>query len=300
MTKQPKDLNTQGALDQKVPNYVFRPIGFVRSPFRKKHGVPRQSVMASQVKGEIWLDPEFPDLGLNALRRIEGFSHLWIVFVFHEHGGKKWKPSIRPPRLGGREKVGVLASRSPHRPNPIGISAVEFHGVKEQDGKIILKVAGLDLLDGTPVLDIKPYLPYADSIPEASAGWASEEIPTFPVRWEKEALDQFAELAKKMRQIEVSEYESESESVRQSQPMQNQKLSRDSVSEFWGDFETLKELVNEVLSQDPRPGFQKREHPVGALQSEGLSYGICIGPIEVKFQIQNGGWRILSVWSAAE
>lgn len=267
MTTSRRDLTTPGSWGQTSQDYAFRPIGFVKSPFRQKHGVPRQSTMASQVKGEIWLDPGFPDLGLNALRRIEGFSHLWIVFVFHEHGGKKWKPSIRPPRLGGREKVGVLASRSPHRPNPIGISAVEFHGLIECDGKIGLKVSGLDLLDGTPVLDIKPYLPYADSIPEASSGWASAQIPIFPVQWDPSALDQFADIAKKTAH---------------------------------GDVLGLKELINEVISQDPRPGFQKREHPVQAPESEGLSYGICVGSIEVKFQIQNGGWLILSVWSAAE
>src|SRR5262249_50831961 len=128
-----------------------------------------------------------PDLK-TAIRALDQFSHLWIIFVFHEHGSKNWKPSIRPPRLGGAKKVGVLASRSPHRPNPIGLSVVEIASLDaDAEGGPEIHVRGVDLLDGTPVLDIKPYVPYADSYPAASAGWAEEAIVRTPVEFSERA-----------------------------------------------------------------------------------------------------------------
>ena len=157
--------------------FKFRAIGVVRSPFKDKFGVPRQPGLASAAGGVIVLNDD-PDLR-TSLRSLDQFSHLWIVFVFHEHGGRNWKPSIRPPRLGGSEKVGVLASRSPHRPNPVGISAVAIERIDFETGEI--HVRGLDLTDGTPVLDIKPYIPYADSVADASSGWASAPIARYAV-----------------------------------------------------------------------------------------------------------------------
>lgn len=164
-------------------DFLFKAIAVVRSPFKDKFGIPRQPGLASAAKGVVKFNPD-PDLR-TALRAIEGFSHIWIVFVFHEHGGRKWKPSIRPPRLGGAEKVGVLASRSPHRPNPIGLSAVVLDRVDlDAEGGPELFVSGVDLLDGTPVLDVKPYLPYADAVSGASAGWAAAPIERVPVSFE--------------------------------------------------------------------------------------------------------------------
>ena len=160
--------------------FEFRAIGFVRSPFKDKFGIPRQPGLVKEARGVIKIadDPNYK----TALRSLDEFSHIWIVFVFHEHGGKKWKPSIRPPRLGGNVKVGTLASRSPHRPNPIGISAVALERVDfDAEGGPEIYVTGIDLLDGTPVLDIKPYIPYADILPDANAGWASAPIERFPV-----------------------------------------------------------------------------------------------------------------------
>ena len=158
-----------------MSQFHFSAIGFVQTPFADKFGIPRQPGLAAAAKGVIKIKPD-PDLK-TALRSLEEFSHIWIVFVFHEHGGKDWKPSIRPPRLGGSRKVGVLASRSPHRPNPIGISAVALDKIDfEAAGGPELHVSGVDLLNGTPVLDLKPYLPYADSVPTANAGWASSPI----------------------------------------------------------------------------------------------------------------------------
>ena len=144
----------------------FEIIGFVETCFKEKFGIPRQPGLVNEARGIIRLRNE--DDYRTAIRTLEGFSHVWVVFVFHEHGSKNWKPSIRPPRLGGAKKVGVLASRSPHRPNPIGLSALEIEKIviDAPQGPEI-HVRGVDLLDGTPVLDIKPYLPYADSIPKA-------------------------------------------------------------------------------------------------------------------------------------
>ena len=165
----------------------FTPIAHVQSPFKQRYGVPRQPGLAKNAIGLIQFKKD-PDLK-SALKTIEQFSHLWLVFVFHQHGGKKWKPSIRPPRLGGRTKVGVLASRSPHRPNPIGISVVKINKVDlENPQGPSIEVQGLDLLDGTPVLDVKPYIPYADAVPEAIAGWATPPINRLAVTYSQEAL----------------------------------------------------------------------------------------------------------------
>lgn len=173
--------------------FEFQPIAHVQTPFKDKFALPRQSGMAKGATGLIQFEKN--EFIKQALRTIEEFSHLWIVFVFHETGSKNWKPSIRPPRFGGRKKVGVLASRSPHRPNPIGISAVKILSVdlKNPLGPQI-KVEGVDLLDGTPVLDVKPYIAYTDRIEGTVDGWAQEQIPSYPVHFSEEALEQLKDL----------------------------------------------------------------------------------------------------------
>jgi tRNA-Thr(GGU) m(6)t(6)A37 methyltransferase TsaA len=187
-----------------VSDFHFKAIGFVRSPFKDKFGIPRQPGLVSSAKGMIKISAA-PDLK-TALKSLEEFSHLWIVFVFHEHGGRGWKPSIRPPRLGGSKKVGVLASRSPHRPNPIGISAVQIERIEiDAEGGPEIYITGHDLLDGTPVLDIKPYLPYADSIPLANAGWASDAIERVNVTFAASAGGDVLDLSLKEMIIEVLE-----------------------------------------------------------------------------------------------
>ncbi|MGM0412327.1 MAG: tRNA (N6-threonylcarbamoyladenosine(37)-N6)-methyltransferase TrmO [Pseudomonadota bacterium] len=150
------------------------PIGTIRSPFRQKFGIPRQPRLAP-VDAEIEL---FSPLdGPEAVRGLEGFSHLWVVFAFHAAG--QGGPTVRPPRLGGRQRLGVLATRSTHRPNGIGLSAVALEAVAP--GRLTL--GGVDLLDGTPVLDVKPYLPWSDAIPDAAAGFAEEAPPAKPVHF---------------------------------------------------------------------------------------------------------------------
>ena len=147
------------------------PIARIRTPFPQKFGVPRQSGLVEEIRARVVFEPEYrnPD----ALRGIEGFSHLWLLWHFHQAAGEGWSPTVRPPRLGGNTRMGVFATRSPFRPNPIGLSCVKLLGTKknEKEGTVLL-VSGADLVDGTPILDIKPYLPYTDAHPEAQGGFA--------------------------------------------------------------------------------------------------------------------------------
>ena len=158
-------------------NYQFSPVGVVHSCYRTKFGIPRQSGLINQADGEIELLPPYNQP--NIIRGLEAFSHIWIIFIFHQNLRDGWKATVRPPRLGGDRRLGVFATRSPFRPVPIGLSAVKLTGIEQRPhGKLLLKVSGLDLVDGTPVLDIKPYLPYADVIPEATGGFAPEAPET--------------------------------------------------------------------------------------------------------------------------
>ena len=148
----------------------LQPIGIIHSCFKEKFGIPRQPGLVREAEAELELLPPWDRE--EALRGLEGFSHVWILFLFHGVRQKEWSPTVRPPRLGGNKRIGVFASRSPFRPNPIGLSAVELGPVERREGRLLLRLRGVDLLDGTPVLDIKPYLPYADSIPDAHGGFA--------------------------------------------------------------------------------------------------------------------------------
>ncbi len=148
------------------PSITLAPIGTIHSCYGEKFGIPRQPGLVKSASATLELLPPFdaPD----ALRGLEAFSHLWIIFVFHQSTRDSWKATVRPPRLGGNERVGVFASRSNFRPNPIGLSVVELLAVEGTR----LTLGGGDILDGTPVLDIKPYIPYADRIPGATGAFA--------------------------------------------------------------------------------------------------------------------------------
>jgi len=161
-------------------------IAHVRTCYGEKFGVPRQSGLVEEAWGELVFEPEFRNK--DAVRGLEGFSHVWLVFVFHQAMRNSWKPTVRPPRLGGNERVGVFASRSPFRPNPIGLSVVRLDQIDldHPDGPV-LKLRGVDLVDGTPILDIKPYIPYADALPNASAGFAPDAPPRLQVIWREGA-----------------------------------------------------------------------------------------------------------------
>ena len=146
-------------------------IARIRSDFPEKFGIPRQSGLIEELKARIVFEPEYrnPD----ALRGLEGYSHLWLIWQFSEAIRESWSPTVRPPRLGGNQRVGVFATRSPFRPNPIGLSSVKILSIDfhTEEGPVIM-VAGADLMDQTPIYDIKPYLPHVDSHPEARGGFA--------------------------------------------------------------------------------------------------------------------------------
>ena len=148
----------------------MKTIATVKNDFSSKFGVPRQPGLVPEVLSTIVFEPEYRVA--EALRGIEGYSHLWVIWRFHQAQREGWSPTVRPPRLGGNTRVGVFATRSPFRPNPIGLSVVRLEAVEhdERDG-MVLRVSGADMVDGTPVLDIKPYLPYADCVPEATGGF---------------------------------------------------------------------------------------------------------------------------------
>lgn len=145
-------------------------IARIRTPFKTKFGIPRQSGVAAEVKGEIVFEPDYRET--EAVRGLEGFSHIWLIWCFTEAVSDKWSPTVRPPRLGGNVRMGVFATRSPFRPNPIGLSSVKLERIEyTADRGPVLHVRGADLMDGTPIFDIKPYVAYADSHPAASGGF---------------------------------------------------------------------------------------------------------------------------------
>jgi tRNA-Thr(GGU) m(6)t(6)A37 methyltransferase TsaA len=158
----------------------IRPIGIVRSCFGGKFAVPRQPGLCPSAWGELVFEAGFRQP--EALRGIEGFSHLWLIFGFHLTAEAGWHPTVRPPRLGGNERVGVFASRSTFRPNGLGLSLVRLEGIasRRTEGSVLL-LGGLDLADGTPVFDVKPYLPYAEAPADARGGFAGKEPPRLAV-----------------------------------------------------------------------------------------------------------------------
>ncbi|MEM9388132.1 MAG: tRNA (N6-threonylcarbamoyladenosine(37)-N6)-methyltransferase TrmO [Pseudomonadota bacterium] len=195
----------------------FAPIGVIHSPFRERFGVPRQAGLAPAAHARLELHPPYDEEATVA--GLEAFSHLWLIFHFHQSADRGWRPTVRPPRLGGNERVGVFASRSPLRPNAVGLSAVALLGIEREGGRLGLRIGGIDLVDGTPVFDIKPYLTYADSLPQAFSGFA-DEAPSakFTIRFREEAKAALA-------------------------------ARRES-------FPQLQQLIEQVLQADPRPAYR--------------------------------------------
>ncbi len=151
----------------------IHPIAHIRTDFREKFGIPRQSGLVEALEAVVIFEPPYrvPD----AVRGLEEFSHLWLIWEFSRARRENWSPTVRPPRLGGNRRMGVFATRSPFRPNALGLSAVKLASVEPEGPQgPVLHVAGADLLDGTPIYDIKPYLPYADALPDASGGFAGQ------------------------------------------------------------------------------------------------------------------------------
>lgn len=150
----------------------LKQIAHICSPFPTKFGIPRQSGLVDALRATVVFEPEFRNA--DALRGLEGFSHLWLIWEFSEARRDGWSPTVRPPRLGGNARMGVFATRSPFRPNPLGLSCVRLEGIRHDAALgAVLVVSGADLMDGTPIYDVKPYLPYADCKPEAVGGFAA-------------------------------------------------------------------------------------------------------------------------------
>ncbi|WP_318496349.1 tRNA (N6-threonylcarbamoyladenosine(37)-N6)-methyltransferase TrmO [Photobacterium leiognathi] len=196
-------------------SYSIDPIGIIHSPYKEKFAVPRQPGLVPSARSEIILQGDANSL--EAVRGIEQFSHLWLLFLFDQNLEAGWRPTVRPPRLGGNERIGVFASRATFRPNGIGMSAVELKGVRHENGNVIIELGGVDLVDGTPIVDIKPYIPYSDSLPQAQGGFASSAPDLMPVCFSETALNQLPSKNKAYYQA----------------------------------------VISEVLSQDPRPAYKK-------------------------------------------
>jgi tRNA-Thr(GGU) m(6)t(6)A37 methyltransferase TsaA len=195
----------------------IQPIGTISTPYKEKFAIPRQPGLAKSAEGKITFFEGFNDP--NYLRGIEQFSHLWLIFRFHQTADKGHSPLVRPPRLGGNQKLGVFATRSTFRPNGMGMSVVEFVAVSYENKQLSLRVKGIDLLDGTPILDIKPYLPYADSIALASGGMAQHSPELMAVTFSEQAKEQLKNHEQR--------------------------------------YPTFASLIREVLSQDPRPAYHQ-------------------------------------------
>ncbi|WP_237385870.1 tRNA (N6-threonylcarbamoyladenosine(37)-N6)-methyltransferase TrmO [Xenorhabdus sp. Sc-CR9] len=203
-----------------MADFHFTQIGTIHSPYKEKFAIPRQPGLVEDGTGQLELLTPYNQV--DAVRGLEQFSHLWIIFVFHQTMNGGWNSLVRPPRLGGNTKMGVFATRSTFRPNPIGMSLVELKGIQCKNNSVILELGSLDLVDGTPVIDIKPYLPFAESRSEAKAGFAQDAPDAnMDIYFSPEAECQL--------------------------------LSHQAAHPH------LKRFISQVLAQDPRPAYRNKE-----------------------------------------
>jgi tRNA-Thr(GGU) m(6)t(6)A37 methyltransferase TsaA len=195
----------------------MNPIAYITTPYKQKFAIPRQPGIVKSAIGIIQFEPDYAIA--ESVRELQTFSHLWLIFQFHKTHEQGWNPLVRPPRLGGNKKVGVFATRSTFRPNSLGLSVCELLSVETASNQVSLTVRGMDLLDQTPILDIKPYLPYADNIPDATTSFASN-VPenTLSVEFDNSVLE---------------------------------KLQEPQLTKI-----NLKQLIIETLQQDPRPAYK--------------------------------------------
>jgi len=175
---------------------TLSPIAIIHTPYKEKFSVPRQPNLVEDGVGIVELLP--PYNSPEAVRGLEQFSHLWLIFQFDQIQRGKWQPTVRPPRLGGNQRVGVFASRATHRPNPLGLSKVELRQVECINGNVFLHLGAVDLVDGTPIFDIKPYIPFIESKPDARSGFATEKPEQLNIKW---AENCGKELSDKEREI---------------------------------------------------------------------------------------------------
>jgi len=231
-------------------------IGHMHSPYREKFGIPRQPNL---VQVESYIEMAEPYNDILAFDGIEDFSHLWLLWQFHENKNQdnslnqmsKFRPQVRPPRLGGNQKIGVFATRSMYRPSPIGLSVVHFLRIEKQAKSVRLYVMGSDLLHGTPILDIKPYIQYSDAIADSQSGYAQEEPIRKTVLWTETAQSQQQQLLK--------------------QRILDKKI-----------FDELEQ----VLSLDPRPAYQNDAERV---------YGMCFSELNIRFTVDDRNVTVLAV-----
>ncbi|MCL2893871.1 tRNA (N6-threonylcarbamoyladenosine(37)-N6)-methyltransferase TrmO [Brenneria tiliae] len=200
--------------------FVFNQIGIIRSPYKEKFAIPRQPGLIEDGGGELQLLSPYNQA--ECVRGLADFSHIWILFVFHQTMEGGWRPTVRPPRLGGNARMGVFATRSTFRPNPIGMSLVELKTIRSAGDSVTLELGSLDLVDGTPVIDIKPYLPFAESRPQARAGFAQ-------LAPEAEMAVTFSPLAQKQ------------------------------IAGYQKKYPNLRRFITQVLAQDPRPAYRQGE-----------------------------------------
>ena len=242
--------------------FEFNPIGVVHSCFKEKFGIPRQPGLVSEARATLELEAPFNRS--EAVAGLEGFSHIWIIFVFHEAMRERWRPTVRPPRLGGNQRVGVFASRSPFRPNPVGLSVVKLDDIECDGGRCLLHLSGADLLDGTPVLDIKPYLPYADALPEADGGYAADTpVQSISITFSELADAQCAELEQ-------------------------------------NGLPHLRQLIKQVLSQDPRPAYYvNKKHAngerVNGKHTEKQHFGMRLYDFDLRWTVEAGQVTVLEL-----
>lgn len=232
-----------------MQSFQFETIGHIESPYKEKFAIPRQPGLVPGGAGRLHLHPPFNDA--NTVRGLTQFSHIWVIFVFHQTIKGGWKPLVRPPRLGGNDKMGVFATRSTFRPNPIGMSLVELKGVSIKNNQAILELGSLDLVDGTPVIDIKPYLPFAEAIPEATAGYA-QDAPS-----------------DKMQVIFTPAVENQLVSYQHQYPV-------------------LKQFIEQVLMQDPRPAYKKQS-------TEIRDYAVHLLDFNIRWRVINGVTEVFAI-----
>ncbi|MFR8236221.1 MAG: tRNA (N6-threonylcarbamoyladenosine(37)-N6)-methyltransferase TrmO [Anaerovoracaceae bacterium] len=219
----------------------MKPIAHIRTEFTEKFGIPRQSGLA-ETEGYIEFEPEYASP--EAVRGLEDFSHIWLIWKFSESEGKGWSPTVRPPRLGGNERKGVFATRSPFRPNPIGLSCVKLESIEMRRNGPVLKIIGADLLDNTPIYDIKPYVPFVDSVPEASGGFAKEPPAKMKVVFEE----------------------------KQASDGQENFSAPDTAMD-----EKTRKVVEQILSQNPVPAYQHDENRIYGMDYGGFSIKFKVG-----------------------
>ncbi len=200
--------------------FEFKTLGVIHSCFKEKFGIPRQPGLVAEARATLELLPPYNQP--ETVRGIEQFSHVWLLFIFHDSPHDKWQPLVRPPRLGGNQRIGLFASRTTFRPNPIGMSAVKLERVESGVDGLFLHLKGVDLLDGTPVVDIKPYIPYADSLPNAEGGFAHSAPPR------KHTITFTADAARRCHELSHQ-------------------------------YTHLRTMIEQLLQSDPRPAYKEEE-----------------------------------------